>query len=84
MQALHYSQAAPHNIQHDNTPEPPSTIIIENYQAPVNFELGGGTVLKGSWVQGTKINDLSLREAIESGAITGYSIEGRGLLSDVA
>lgn len=74
----------PHNIQHDDKIGVPATVIIENYQAPIDFVLGGEIVKKGSWVQGTKINDLGLRKAIEDGSIAGYSIEGRGLLTRVA
>ena len=83
MEELHYSKANAHNIQHDNKAQP-DTLIVENFQAPANFMLGKRVVKKGTWVMGTKINSLSLRKDIESGRITGYSIEGKGSLASVA
>ena len=83
MEDLHYSDSNAHNIQHDNKAQP-DTVIVENFQAPTNFMLGKRAVKKGTWVMGTKINSLSLRKDVESGRITGYSIEGRGSLAAVA
>ena len=83
MEELHYSKSNAHNIQHDNKSQP-DTLIVENFQAPANFVLGKRVVKKGTWVMGTKINSLSLREDIESGRIAGYSIEGKGALAAVA
>ena len=83
MEELHYSKSNAHNIQHDNKAQP-DTLIVENFQAPANFMLGKRVVKKGTWVMGTKINSLSLRKDIESGRISGYSIEGKGSLALVA
>ena len=83
MKNLHYSKSNAHNIQHDNRSQP-DTFIVENFQAPANFMLGKQVVKKGTWVMGTKVNSLSLRKDIESGRITGYSIEGKGALASVA
>ena len=83
MEELHYSKANAHNVQHDNNAIP-DTLIVENFQAPANFMLGKRVVKKGTWVMGTKINSLSLRKDIESGCISGYSIEGKGALASVA
>ena len=83
MEELHYSKSDAHNVQHDNNAIP-DTLIVENFQAPANFMLGKRVVKKGTWVMGTKINSLSLRKDIESGRISGYSIEGRGALASVA
>ena len=51
--------------------------------APVNYTLNDEPVVKGSWVMGVKVYDPSLRQSIENGDITGFSIEGKGLLSPV-
>ena len=84
MEAIHYSNSHPHNIQHDNSQPDPDTIIIENFLAPTNFMLGGELIVKGTWVMGTKINAPHLRKAIEDGDIKGYSIEGKGILTKIA
>lgn len=49
--------------------------IVENYIAPVDFELGDETVIKGSWVQGLQCDD-EVWKKIESGEITGLSLGG--------
>lgn len=82
MEVLHKTKAEPHNIQHKSGMVP-RTAIIENYQAMSDFDLGGNSVLKGSWVMGVKVYDQSLRKSIERGDITGFSIEGHGILTPV-
>lgn len=53
-------------------------IVVENYLAPVDFEINGGTVTKGSWVMVSKIKDAKMKEKVKKGEYTGYSIGGRG------
>lgn len=62
---------------------PAHASIIENYIAPLDFECGGQSVKKGSWIMVTKIHDLNLWEAVKSGDITGYSIGGTGVRTPV-
>jgi hypothetical protein len=50
--------------------------LAECYIAPVDFELGGEAVTKGSWVMVTKVVDDALWEDVKSGKFTGYSIGG--------
>lgn len=82
MEELHKTKGEPNNIQHKRGLIP-QTAVIENFQAPVDYELNGETVAKGSWVMGIKIYEPSVRKAIERGDITGFSIEGKGILSPV-
>jgi len=82
MEQLAKSKGEPNNIQHKKHIVP-QTAIIENFQSPVDYELNGEPVLKGSWVMGVKVYQIPLRQAIEKGDITGFSIEGKGLLSPV-
>ena len=82
MEALAKTKGEPNNIQHKKGLVP-QTAIIENFQAPVDYELNNQPVLKGSWVMGIKIYEPSVRKAIENGDITGFSIEGKGILSPV-
>lgn len=82
MEQLAKSKGEPNNIQHKKHIVP-QTAIIENFQAPMDYILGGEPVVKGSWVMGVKVYETPLRQAIEKGDITGFSIEGKGLLSPV-
>jgi hypothetical protein len=81
MEALAKEKYEPHNLSHGDTTL--STAIIENYQTSSDCEIGGETVLKGSWVQGTKVYDEEMRKAITNGEITGYSIEGAMRLAPI-
>ena len=56
--------------------------VVESYLAPVDFEMGGEKVLKGSWVMGVEITNPELWEAIRAGAINAFSIEGSGMRVD--
>ena len=50
--------------------------LVESYIAPVDFEMGGEPVSKGTWVMVTKVVDDALWEDVKAGKITGYSIGG--------
>lgn len=52
--------------------------ILENYIAPVDFELDGcgRKVKKGSWVLVTRVMNKKLWEGIKDGKLTGYSMAG--------
>lgn len=82
MEQLAKTKGEPNNIQHKKHIVP-QTAVIENFQAPVDYFLNGEQVVKGSWVMGVKVYEIALRQAIEKGDITGFSIEGKGLLSPV-
>lgn len=61
------------DTQHDF--DPGVGDVVECYIAPVDFELGDQTILKGSWVLVTKASE-EIWEQIQSGEITGYSMAG--------
>lgn len=50
--------------------------VLETYLAPVEFQMGGETVTKGSWVLGSRIPKGELWIDIKSGEHTGYSMAG--------
>lgn len=50
--------------------------LAECYIAPVDFEMNGEPVSKGSWVMVTKVEDDALWEKVLKGEFTGYSIGG--------
>lgn len=52
--------------------------IVESYIAPVDFNLGGQKVKKGSWVMTVKVLSDKLWKAVKAGEFTGFSIGGYG------
>ena len=50
--------------------------ILESYLAPVDFELAGEAIKRGSWIMGLKILDTAIWGAIKSGEVVGFSIGG--------
>lgn len=65
-------------FMHQGTLEKGAARIVESYVAPVDFELNGHVVKKGSWVLVTKILDDHLWSLIKAGVLTGYSMGGLG------
>lgn len=52
--------------------------VVESFIAPVDYEVGGETIKKGSWVMAIKVYDTELWKSVEAGDITGISIGGVG------
>jgi hypothetical protein len=50
--------------------------ILESFVAPVDFELGGYSVIKGTWMLALRIANDDLWEAVKNGDIGAYSIGG--------
>ena len=50
--------------------------LVESYLAPVDFELDGVQIKRGTWLMGVKIVDDALWQAVKSGKLTGFSIGG--------
>ena len=50
--------------------------LVENYIAPVNFEIGSEKIKKGTWIVGVKVHDPEIWRKIKSGELTGFSIGG--------
>lgn len=61
------------DVSHDFNPG--QGVPVESSIAPVDFELGGHTIKKGSWVLATKVND-DIWKDIKSGEIASYSLAG--------
>lgn len=51
--------------------------VIESYIAPADFELGGQTVTKGTWMMAVKVVD-DVWTGIQKGEFTGFSLAGYG------
>jgi len=54
--------------------------VVESYMAPVNFEINGRKIVKGTWVMTVKVFDDEVWILIKTGKITGFSIGGRARL----
>lgn len=70
----------PIGIQH-GVMAPDSVRPVESYIAPADFELGGETVRKGSWVLVAHVPDESLWDAVKKDGFTGWSVAGTGIRS---
>ena len=51
--------------------------VVETFTAPVDFELNGRTIKKGTWVMAMKVFDDEVWALVKAGKITGFSIGGR-------
>ena len=50
--------------------------IVESYLAPIDMEVEGRLIKKGTWILGTIIHDDLLWQDILDGKLTGYSMGG--------
>ena len=51
--------------------------VVETYVAPVDFEMNGRLITKGTWVMTMKVFDDEVWALVKTGKITGFSIGGR-------
>lgn len=51
--------------------------VVETFTAPVDFEMNGRTITKGTWVMTMKVFDDEVWALVKTGKITGFSIGGR-------
>jgi DNA adenine methylase len=50
--------------------------VLETYAAPVDFEIAGVTVKKGTWLLGVRVLSDDLWAQVKDGKLTGFSIGG--------
>jgi hypothetical protein len=53
--------------------------VVESYIAPVDFEMEGQLVRKGSWIMAVKVHDEVLWKSVKSGEYSGFSIGGTAI-----
>lgn len=51
--------------------------VVETFIAPVDFEMNGRMITKGTWVMTMKVLDDEVWGLVKTGKITGFSIGGR-------
>jgi hypothetical protein len=57
--------------------------VVESYVTKCDMELEGEPVKKGTWIMTAEITDSGIWDAIQKGEITGFSMGGYGVYSDV-
>lgn len=57
--------------------------ILENYVAPVDFEVDGESITKGTWLLGIRVVEDDLWTSIKEGSYTGFSIGGAAVRSPI-
>jgi len=57
----------------------PSVLPLESYLAPVDFELNGQKVKKGTWLVRVRVLDDGIWKRVQSGELTGFSIGGSAI-----
>lgn len=72
-----------HDVQHSD--QVIGAAPVESFIAPVDFEMGGQKVLRGSWVMATHVTDPATWKRVKKGdGIDGYSIGGTGDRTPIA
>ena len=71
-------QETPIDLQHVLDLPRDRAVPVESYIAPVDMEVGGHQIIKGSWVMVTHVPDNEIWDQIKKGAIMSYSIRGWG------
>lgn len=59
--------------------EAPSIHVLETFLVPVDYEIEGEKVKKGSWMMVSRVLDDDIWEGIKEGTYTGYSMAGEAL-----
>jgi hypothetical protein len=67
-----------YDIQHQRDALPTEAVVVESYLAPVDFEMNGHKITKGSWVVATHFPDVESWNLVKSKHLNAYSIRGRG------
>lgn len=57
--------------------------VVESYVAKCGMEIEGQTIQKGTWLMTMEVTDADIWDSIEKGAITGFSMGGKGSYSTV-
>lgn len=50
--------------------------VVESFLAPVDIQIGGETITRGTWMIGVHVDDDELWADVKSGKLTGFSMGG--------
>lgn len=64
------------NLMHVLPLEKRQVSIVESFIAPIDFNVNGQLIKKGSWVLAATVHDNELWDMIKKGEIKGWSLEG--------
>ncbi|MDR2558885.1 MAG: XkdF-like putative serine protease domain-containing protein [Oscillospiraceae bacterium] len=56
--------------------------VVETYVAPCDMEIGGQSVVKGSWLMTVEVDNTEVWAKVQKGEITGFSMGGVGTYSE--
>lgn len=70
------------DLQHSFEPLD-GAVVVESSVTKCDMELEGQTIRKGTWLMTVEIQDEEIYKAIEKGEITGFSMGGSGVYSEV-
>lgn len=70
------------DLQHSFDPLEGAT-VVESYIARCDEEIGGQQITKGTWVMTMEIDDQDIFEKIQKGELTGFSMGGVGMFSEL-
>ncbi len=65
-------------LQHKETAD---AEVVESWISPIDFELNGSQIKKGTWIIAVKVNDSKLWDSIKSGEFQSFSFGGFALLN---
>jgi len=71
-------QETPMDLQHIEDLPRDRAVPVESYIAPVDMDVNGHLITKGSWVMVTYVPDQEIWDDIRKGAVMSYSIRGWG------
>ena len=69
-------ETAKAGVQHTDFTKTDVIRVVENYLAPVTFDMDGVEIPEGTWVVTMKVLDDATWEKVKSGEITGFSVAG--------
>lgn len=70
------------DLQHSFEPLD-GAVVVESSVTKCDMEFEGQTIRKGTWLMTVEIQDEAIFQAIEKGEITGFSMGGSGVYSEV-
>lgn len=78
---INYNEATQIAYMHKDFKRP--LALVESWIAPIDLELNGRSVVKGTWIVTVKVLDDDTWAAVKKGEIQGFSIGGTAFVEDL-